>query len=114
MKLTCFRSGTTWMMSPVNSAPRPSAPSVKCRTVHVVHRVRRQPSRGAAATRPPAAQGDEQDQHHPRHGRPTEAAPPEEGEAAEAVPADRAGGEGDRPQQAHPEVEADDPVEPPP
>ena len=45
------------------------------------------------------------------HGRPTKAAPPEEGEAAEIVPADCAGGEGYRAEQADPEVETDDTVE---
>lgn len=42
----------------------------------------------------------------PNVGLPTEAASPDEGEAAEAVPANRPEGEGDRAEQAHPEVEA--------
>jgi hypothetical protein len=45
---------------------------------------------------------------------PNESGSTEEGDAAEVVPADRAGRQGDRPQQAHPEVEADPAVEAPP
>src|SRR5438105_1537199 len=52
------------------------------------------------------AEGHVQDQYDAEHGRPTKAAPPAEGEAAETVQADCAGGEGDRAEQADPEVEA--------
>lgn len=44
------------------------------------------------------------------HGRPTNAVPREEGEPAEAVPADCAGGKGDRAEEADPEVETADAV----
>ena len=40
-------------------------------------------TKGLSAARPPAAQGDAEDQRDTQHRRPTKAAPPEEGEAAE-------------------------------
>jgi len=61
-----------------------------------------------SATRPPAAQAAPPHQHDPLHGRRAEAVPAEAGEETEAIRPERPEAEGDRSQQAHPEIEAHD------